>query len=147
MEKKRHTLKSLIISSPHQKIIYLSSIYGGCNHDYSIMKDCFPTTESWFDETDVFVDLGFLGAQKDYGSAIFIPHKKPRKSKKNPSPQLTDTQKQENRAHSKIRIAVENAIGGMKHFYCLNHRIRNHSVELIDRFFGISAGLWNLKIS
>lgn len=111
------------------------------------MKDCFPTTESWFEEIDVFVDLGFLGAQKDYGSSIFIPHKKPRKSKKNPTPQLTDTQKKENRAHSKIRIAVENAIGGMKHFYCLNHRIRNHSVELIDRFFGISAGLWNLKIS
>jgi hypothetical protein len=52
------------------------------------MKDCFPTTESWFEETDVFIDLSFLGAQKDDGSSISIPHKKPRKSKKNPSPQL-----------------------------------------------------------
>jgi hypothetical protein len=70
-----------------------------------------------------------------------------RKSKNNPSPQLTDIQKQENRAHSKIRVAVENAIGGMKHFYCLTHRIRNHSTELIDQFFALSAGLWNFKIS
>jgi hypothetical protein len=62
-------------------------------------------------------------------------------------PLHTDIQKQENRAHSKIRVAVENAIGGMKHFYCLTHRIRNHSTELIDQFFGLSAGLWNFKTS
>lgn len=114
-------------------------------HDYAIMKDCFPTTESWFDEVDVLADLGFLGARKDYGSPISLPHKKSVKSKNNPSPQLTDIQKQENRAHSKIRVAVENAIGGMKHFHCLTHRIRNQSIELIDQFFGLSAGLLNFK--
>ena len=146
-KKKRHTVKSLVISTQDKNIVYISSVYGGCTHDYTMMKECFPTSESWFDKIDALADLGFLGASKDYSASISLPHKKPRKSKSNPSPQLTDIQKQENRAHSKIRVAVENAIGGMKHFYCLTHRIRNHSTELIDQFFGLSAGLWNFKTS
>jgi hypothetical protein len=45
-----------------------------------------------------------------------LPHKKPRKSKKNPCPELTSEQKQTNRRLAKTRIIVEHAIGGMKHF-------------------------------
>ncbi|WP_133512783.1 transposase family protein [Candidatus Thiosymbion oneisti] len=46
-------------------------------------------------------------------------------SKKNPFPKLTSDQKQENRKLAKVRILVEHVIGGMKHFYCLTHRIGN----------------------
>ena len=44
-------------------------------------------------------------------------------------------------------IALEHAIGGMKVFHCLMHRIRNHLDSIIDSLFWIPAGLWNLKIS
>jgi DDE superfamily endonuclease len=111
------------------------------------MKDIFAPDLPWFDSIDLWLDLGFFGATADYGkkAKIYLPHKKPRKSKNNPSPKLTETQKQNHREQAKIRVAVEHAIGGMKHFHCLTHRIRNHLDSFIDNFFWLSAGLWNLK--
>jgi hypothetical protein len=95
------------------------------------------------------LDLGFHGARKDYGdkAGIHLPYKKPRKSKKNPNPELTAQQKRDNRKQAATRVKVENTIGGMKHFRCLTHRIRNHLASFIDYFFWLSAGLWNLKIT
>jgi len=43
-------------------------------------------------------------------------------------------QKQANHKLAKIRVLVEHAIGGMKHFHCLTHRIRNHSISLINHY-------------
>lgn len=147
-KKKHHTIKSLIISNAKQQILFLSPLFGGCEHDFNMMKDQFNPSFPWFSSVKVFLDLGFLGADKIYPSSnIYLPHKKPRKSKKNPSPTLTETQKAENRDHSSKRVIVENAIGGMKHFHCLAHRIRNQSITLIDQFFSLSAGLWNFRIS
>ncbi|CAD7850472.1 MAG: hypothetical protein, partial [Olavius algarvensis Gamma 1 endosymbiont] len=60
---------------------------------------------------------------------FLLPHKKPRKSKKNPFPELTSDQKKDNHKLAKVRVLVEHAIGGMKHFHCLTHRIRNHSTS------------------
>jgi hypothetical protein len=60
---------------------------------------------------------------------------------------LSDEQKHANQAHAKRRVIVEHAIGGMKHFHCLSHRVRNQSMSLIDQFLGVAAGLWNFKIA
>jgi hypothetical protein len=130
-------------------VLFASTIYGGSTHDYTMMKDCFDPRVPWFKDVVVRADLGFLGADADCGPCcdIRLPHKKPKKSKRHPCPQLTEQQKRENRDHSKIRVAVEHAIGGMKHFHCLTHRIRNQSLQLIDEFFGLAGGLWNFKIS
>jgi hypothetical protein len=80
-------------------------------------------------------------------SRIFFYHSKHHGNQKNPSPELTEEQTKWNREHSKSRVAVEHAIGGMKQFHCLTHRIRNQSSSIIDQFFGGSAGLWSLNIS
>ena len=116
-------------------------------HDYAMMTELFDPTKPWFADYTLRADLGFLGAPKDYcfGCNILLPHKRPRKSKNNPYPTLNESQIKENRALSKTRVAVEQAIGGMKHFYCLTHRIRNHRISIIDQFFGLSAALWNYK--
>lgn len=137
------------MSSPHRKIIYISSIFGGQTHDYTMLKHEFDPDEPWFFNMTARADLGFLGFDKDYShiSSIFLPHKKPRKSKNNPNPELTLKQKKENRHHAKMRISVEHAIGGMKHLHCLVHRIRSHSNLIINQFFGLAAGLWNFKIA
>jgi hypothetical protein len=113
------------------------------------MKKVFDPKLKWFHQVNVWLDLGFQGADKEYGakSKIHLPYKRSKKSKNNPKPKLTATQVKHNREHAKIRVAVEHAIGGMKIFHCLMHRIRNHLDSLIDSFFWISAGLWNLKIS
>jgi hypothetical protein len=148
-KKKRHTVKALILSNSMKQVLYLSPLSGGHHHDYALFKACFDPQLAWFFTVTLRADLGFYGADKDYGrlSDIRLPHKKPRKSKNNPAPELTPGQKQANRDQAAIRVVVEHAIAGLKHFYCLTHRIRNHSLTLIDRFFGVCAGLWNLKIA
>ena len=114
-----------------------------------MMKTELPPHQPWFNTTRVLLDLGFQGAQKDYGrqAKIKLPHKKPHTSKKNPLADLTVAQKEANRAHASRRIAVEHAFGGMKAFFCMTHRIRNHSTALVDRFLGLATGLWNMKIA
>jgi hypothetical protein len=112
------------------------------------MKKVFEPGKSWFGKANAWLDLGFLGADKDYGKAkIHLPHKTPRKSKSNPKPELTPAQKKQNWKQAATRVVVEHAIGGMKVFHCLLHRIRNHLDCFIDTFFWLSAGLWNYKIS
>jgi hypothetical protein len=120
----------------------------GSVHDYALMKQVFKPGLPWFRKVGLWLDLGFLGVDKDYDlNTLYIPHKKPRKSKKNPDPSLDRTQKLENRRQASTRVSVEHAIGGMKTFHCLVHRIRNHLHTFVDSFFALSAGLWNYKIS
>jgi hypothetical protein len=119
----------------------------GSVHDYTVMKSIFKPGLAWFGKVNVWLDLGFLGADKDYKKAmIHLPHRKPRKSKNNPDPTLTPEQKKQNRNQAATRVVVEHAIGGMKFFHCLSHRIRNHTDSFMDGFFSLSAGLWNYKI-
>ena len=82
-----------------------------------MMTAIFAPAQPWFKDFTLRADLGFLGAPKDYrlGANIRLPHKKPRQSKNHPNPLLTEQQKKENHAFSKIRVAVEHVIGGMKH--------------------------------
>ena len=117
-------------------------------HDYALMKKVFAPGSNWFGKAHVWLDLGFLGADKDYAQGkIHLSHKKPRKSQSNPDPALSPLQKKQNRQQAGQRVVVEHAIGGMKIFHCLTHRIRNHLDNVVDGFFWLSAGLWNLKIS
>ena len=84
----------------------------------------------------------------DYrGDRIDIPTKKPRKSKKNPTPQLSDEQKAANTALSRVRIFIEHAIGSMKRYTILVHGFRNRKVDFEDDAIGVCAGLWNFVLS
>lgn len=104
--------------------------------------------EAWFETFKLWVDLGYLGIQKSYGALyISIPHKKPRKSKANPSPSLTDEQKEENREISRVRVVVEHAIGGMKRFAILVNKFRNRTTQFVDIAALLGAGLWNWKLT
>jgi hypothetical protein len=92
--------------------------------------------------------LGYLGLQSDYeGDDLALPHKKPRKSKKNPNPQLTDEQMAENRILSQVRIFVENAIAGIKRYNILVHAFRNHKNNFHDDVIAVSAALWNFSLA
>jgi len=129
-------------------IIFLGQTFSGRNHDYSMLKEEFPPELDWFDVIQVLVDLGYQGIVTDYvGDDIQIPHKKPRKSKKNPDTPLTDEQKTENRALSRLRIFVENAIAGIKRYNILVHRFRNHRQNFEDQVIAVSAALWNFSLS
>ena len=113
-----------------------------------MLKHEFPAAEAWFAETELHVDLGYQGIQSDYqGEHICIPHKKPRKSKRKPNPQLTQQQKQENRALAKLRVPIEHAIGGIKRYQILVAPYRNHKESFEDDLIAVAAGLWNFWLS
>jgi len=102
----------------------------------------------WFEFILLLVDLGFQGILSDYdGGDIFIPFKKPRKSKNNPDPKLTDEQKAVNKALAKIRVLAENAIAGIKRFNILTHIFRNRKDGFVDEVIVVSAGLWNFWLA
>ena len=146
--KKQHTLKNTVRSLPDKFIVFLGRTLSGHNHDYNMLKQELPPELDWFTDIHIRVDLGSLGIQADYrGDQIDIPTKKPRKSKKNPSPALSAEQKAENKALSQVRIFVEHAIGGMKRYNILVHTFRNRIENFEDDVIGVCAGLWNLVLS
>jgi len=113
-----------------------------------MLKQEFPPELDWFADMHVGVDLGYQGIQADYcGEQIDIPTKKPRKSKKNPNPQLSTAQKAANKVLSQVRIFIEHAIGGMKRYNILVHVFRNRKADFEDDAIGVCAGLWNLALS
>jgi len=90
----------------------------------------------------------YLGIKSDYsGDQIDIATKKPRKSHKNPNPQLSEEQRAVNTALSRVRIFIEHAIGGMKRYNILVHTFRNRIEHFEDDVIGVCAGLWNLVLS
>jgi len=148
VEKKRHTVKNTVISTPNKIVLFLGQTFQGYNHDFNMLKKEFSTDIQWFESVkEVLVDLGYLGIRKEYGASnVKIPNKKTRKSKVNPTPKLTEEEKSYNKALSKVRIFVENAIGGIKKLNILTHIFRNRRNNFVDDVIAISAGLWNLKL-
>lgn len=136
------------MSLPDKFIVFLGRTFSGHNHDYSMLKQELPPAFDWFTDIHVRVDLGYQGMQSDYrGAHIDVPHKKPRKSAKNPYPQLSEEDKATNKALSQVRIFIEHAIGGMKRYNILVHSFRNSKKHFEDKAIGVCAGLWNLVLS
>jgi hypothetical protein len=149
-KKKRHTVKNTVIASVLQKILFLGYTVAGSRHDYGLFKTEFPPGQEWFALFTIWVDLGYLGFQTDYATLeLHIPHKKPRKSKANPDPSLTDEQKVQNQEMNRVRVAVENAICRMKRFRALTDVYRNRIQTFIDDVALAAAGLanWSLELA
>ena len=131
-------------------IIFLGLTTAGAIHDYFLLKEelrWYNDDNTWFEFIELFVDLGYIGIADDFIiEKLQIPIKKPRKSKNNPTPQLTDEQKQYNSTLSSLRVRIEHAIGSMKIFNIMAHIYRNHKVNFEDLSAGICAAIHNLKI-
>ena len=85
-KKKRHTLQALVLATTRRQILFLFCLFAGSTHDYTLLKKVFDPKSKWFRQVNLWLDLGFQGAEKDYGgnSKINLPHKRQKKSKKNP---------------------------------------------------------------
>jgi hypothetical protein len=117
-------------------------------HDYSLLKKDFPPTIRWLKNMEVWLDSGYQGFQNEYlVKTTHQPQKKPRKSKNNSNPELSEEQKNENRNISKNRCIIEHAIAGLKRYNILIYPLRTKCERFIDRIIGICAGLWNFKLS
>lgn len=129
-------------------ILYVGVTFSGKHHDYGMLKQEFDPSLDWFSIFHILVDLGYKGFDTDYQvKDIGMPHKKLKKSKNNPNPQLTQQQKEENKEMARRRVIVENVIGGMKRFRCLVERFRNHIPYVKDIVILLAAGLWNFNIT
>jgi hypothetical protein len=147
-KKKRHTVKNLMMTDHHRRVIYLSPTVNGSVNDYTLFKQEFSPDMDWFEKIKIWLDLGFYGAHSHYTHTahIYLPHKKPRKSKSNSDPSLSSEQKEDNKKLAQVRVKVEHAIGLTKSFHCLTHRVRNHLDSLLDTFMWLGTGLQNLKV-
>ena len=145
----RHTLKNTVIAELNGGIAVVGPTVPGRRHDFKLLKDELDPNEPGLSSVEAWVDLGYQGIESQYPTfhRIHIPHKKPRKSKTNPTPTLTPQQNKENRAISRIRVAIEHLIGDMKSFQILVTKFRNRITNMADQVVLVVAGLCNLKNS
>jgi len=128
----------LLICDKAGRIIYVGQLFSGSQVDFGLFKKELSMFD--YQGKQVWVDLGFTGI-KDYlsESQVQIGHKKPRNK------QLSQEQKLQNQAISKVRVVVEHAIGGMKRYFILRHenriRLRNKISDAVE----MCASLWNFK--
>jgi hypothetical protein len=109
-------LKAITVSTWHRQSLFLFCFFAGSRHDYALMKQVFDPQLKWFHQVNVWLDLGFQGAAREYGekAKINLPYKRPKPSKNHPKPKLTAAQIKHDKEHARIRVAVEHAIGSLK---------------------------------
>ena len=138
--KKGHTKKSLVVGDEQGRVLILPPSKPGRRSDYFRFKqsgigDILPA------DVAAWVDLGFVGIEKDYPQLeVVIPHKKPKKG------ELTPEQRQENKIISQLRIKVEHIISRLKRFRAVADIYRNHASHWADKFILIAAGLSNYHL-
>lgn len=120
-KKKRHTVKNQILVSPKtRKILAVSKTVEGKMHDKKLLeKD--KTILRAPPNSKGLGDLGYQGADKiSPWVKLIIPLKKPS------GKELSQTDKETNKAISSIRVRGEHPFAYLKHFAVLAHRFRNH---------------------
>lgn len=142
-KKKRHTRKNVVITrSDTNEVLYLGETQDGKMHDKAMIDAeqlaIHHCREG--DEVNLGADLGFLGLEIP-GTKVIMPTKKPRGS------ELSDTQKGQNTAFSKIRIRVEHALAGVKRNRSVADTYRNIKANTDDLLMSVACGLHNLRVA
>ena len=139
-KKKRHTVKNLIISDEHKRVLILPPTCEGRKHDYTMFKeielgDVIPV------QCLVFVDSGFQVMQTDYPHLIvMIPFKKPKGGA------LSEIEKKFNKIIAHYRVLSEHTIAGIKRLRCVADIFRNQRAAMADTFMELACGIWNLHL-
>lgn len=123
-----------------------NTVVGSC-HDYRILKEEFNVALDLFAAYHLLVDWGYLGIKNDFkAKEILIPHKKPRNSKRNPSVELSQEQKNENKEMSKTRVVVENSLAGVKRLGVVVQVFRNKTNGFCDLVMCLACAIWNFHL-
>ena len=64
--KKTFTVKNTIISTVQKFVLFVGLSTQGSFHDYALLKEEFPPEFDWFSTFENWIDLGYLGIEKDY---------------------------------------------------------------------------------
>lgn len=137
-----------IISGKDKRIKFMGKLFRGNKHDYSILKIEFPVWKRYFASFYMLMDLGYLRFQKDYDCInVLIPIKKNQKTKSNPMPKLTKSEKEFNKAVSQERGYVENAISGLKRCHIISNRVRIKKDKYRENKIFLCASIWNFYLA
>lgn len=137
--KKKGTMRKNIVVANHKRgILYLSKTKSGRRHDKRLFdKDYMARTIP--DDVTAWVDTGFKGME-----TIHPNTQMPKKAaKKNP---LTQTEKDNNRFISGMRIVAEHVNAGLKRLKAASDIYRNRLPNMDDRMTLVCAGLWNFHL-
>lgn len=137
-KKKRHTIKNNILTSVKTgKILYLSKTVNGKVHDKRLADEDPPRL---LKGSTIGADTGYIGL-KIRGTKILMPKKKPK------GIDLTETEKELNRALSRVRVGVEHSIRGIKISRICKDTFRNWVVNYEDEVMEVGCGLHNFRVS
>jgi hypothetical protein len=110
-KKKRHTLKTQIVTDRAGEVLDIDAGHRGPAADKTIYEASDVAEQ--FPQASKQGDLGYQGT-----AGIEVPHKKPRGG------ELTDEQRQENRALASVRVHVEHGIRRVKGFKIVRENYR-----------------------
>lgn len=137
-KKKRHTKKNVVIVHPvNRTVIYLSHTRDGTVHDKKILDEEQLTCNN--PTIQGITDTGFIGLK--VGCAKFILPKKNTKLHK-----LSNSDKEQNRAISSVRVVVEHALAGVKISRSVSDTYRNLTKEYEDLLMSVACGLHNFRV-
>jgi len=140
-KEKHHTRKNILLTRPdNQEVLYLSQTRNGSLHDKTVLEEEGLSPGRRKKPLFIGLDLGFEGLHIP-GLKPIIPNKKPS------GKELSEAQRSQNHTLAKIRIKVENAIGGVKRSHAVSDIYRNISNEFDDLLMSVACGLHNVRVA
>jgi len=130
-KKKRHTLKTQVVSDARGEILDVDGGHRGPAADKKIYEASAVAKQ--FPQAVKQADLGYLGT-----TGVQTPHRKPRGGA------LTDAQREENRQLASVRVHVEHGIRRLKGFKIVRENYR-HAIGLFPMVVSAVAGLVHLN--
>jgi hypothetical protein len=136
-KKKQHSVKNNVIVQRGGRVVFLSDTYEGKKHDKKIAdEEEYPFPEG----STLWQDTGFQGYAPE-GVKVKQPKKKPKHG------ELSESEKEENRAISKERVEVEHHIGGIKRWRIVVQQFRNRIAHYVDDVMETACGLHNFRLT
>lgn len=130
-KKKRHTLKTQLLTDTHGEVLDVDAGHRGPAADKKIYEA--GTVATQFPQAAKQADLAYLGT-----AGVETPHRKPRGG------QLSETQRAENRQLAAVRVHVEHGIRRVKGFRIVRENYR-HAIGLFPMVVSAVVGLVHLN--
>ena len=136
-KKKHHTVKNILLTNKDNQIRFLTKTREGKLHDKKAVEESnihLPANSL------IIGDLGFQGLTSTNIAKLLIPKKKPKGG------ELTNTEKQQNKVISSLRIKVEHAVRGVKLSRIVSDTLRSYKKRFEDQIMTIACGLHNFRV-
>ena len=134
--KKAHRKKNLLLSS-EKRVVYLGPTSPGSVHDKKLADESGLTYPP---DALVVKDTGFQGYEPP-DTATLQPKKKPR------GRELHPVQKTINQLISRVRVAVEHALAGIKRCHIVADTFRHRRHGFGDEAMALASGLHSLRVT